>query len=146
MPPDTNCVFCKIIAGDAPARIVESWSDAIAFVPLVPVTPGHVLVVPREHVADALARPFVTALTFSLATQYAVARGMTSVNLLTSAGVAATQSVFHLHVHVVPRSADDGLMLPWGTAYGENPAAPHRCRQMIELERRLADSSRSSGS
>lgn len=50
-------------------------------------------------------------------------------NLITSAGAAATQSIDHLHIHFVPRKVDDGLMTPWGTIYGDEPSAPHWCRQ-----------------
>jgi len=106
---DPDCVFCDIVAGDSPADIVTEWLDTIAFVPLNPVTEGHVLIVPRRHVRDALDVPAVTAATMKRAAEYAEH----PCNLITSAGAAATQTVFHLHIHVVPRRADDGLALPW---------------------------------
>ena len=55
-----SCVFCEIVAGRAPAKMVVEWSDAVAFVPLNPVVEGHTLVVPRVHVADATDSPNVT--------------------------------------------------------------------------------------
>jgi histidine triad (HIT) family protein len=132
----SECVFCDIVAGDAPARIVAEWPDAIAFVPLGPVIDGHVLIVPREHVRDFADSPSATAATMRRAAEYAAGRH-DSANLITSMGRAATQSVFHLHVHVVPRAVDDQLMVPWGTVYGDDPQAPHWCRVAQGLQDRL---------
>jgi diadenosine tetraphosphate (Ap4A) HIT family hydrolase len=61
-----------------------------------------------------------------------------SFNLITSAGRAATQSIDHLHIHVVPRTVDDKLMTPWGTIYGDEPTAPHWCRVAQELQDSVA--------
>lgn len=132
----TSCVFCDIVAERAPATVVRSTATSLIIVPLSPVTPGHVLVIPRLHVADAATDPGVTSHTMFDASVYA-AEHHEQFNILTSAGEAATQSVFHLHVHVVPRAVDDMLMLPWGTLHGERPQDPHRCRGMIALERQL---------
>lgn len=117
MPSTHQCVFCKIIAGELPSIKVAEWPDAIAIVPLDPVTggrfshgDGHVLVIPKAHVADYSTDPMVTAATFGHAAE--LARGRDS-NLITSKGEAATQTVFHLHVHLVPRVAGDSLPLPW---------------------------------
>lgn len=105
------CVFCEIIAGRAPAAIVvDTWPDAIAIVPKNPVTLGHVLVIPRVHVDDMAEDPLVTAVTMARAAELAT---IGACNLITSRGEAATQTVRHLHVHVVPRRAGDGLHLPW---------------------------------
>jgi histidine triad (HIT) family protein len=106
-----GCVFCEIVAQQSFADVVQSWPDALAFVPLDPVTEGHVLVVPREHVADVTEDPEVSALTMHRAAELAPP----DCNIITSAGVAATQSVFHLHLHIVPRHEGDGLNLPWST-------------------------------
>lgn len=108
----TDCVFCEIVVGRSPAAIVAEWREAIAVVPLGPVVDGHILVIPRVHVTDAATNAAVTAITFGLAAQYAQEQGQ-PFNLITSAGVEATQSVFHLHVHYVPRAAGDELALPW---------------------------------
>lgn len=129
-----GCAFCRIINGHEAATLVRGWSDAVAFVPLDPVTSGHVLVVPRTHVDDATASPEVTAAVFGRAAE--LAGRYEAVNLLTSVGRAATQSVFHLHVHVIPRRAGDGLMLPWGTT--GDPHEPHTCPGMAELAAELA--------
>jgi histidine triad (HIT) family protein len=107
------CVFCEIVTGDAPATIVREWDDALAFVPLGPVVAGHVLVIPKRHVADVTEDPAVSAAAMRAASELAVP----PCNVITSAGPEATQTVRHLHLHVVPRRAGDGLALPW---------APHR--------------------
>lgn len=134
----SGCVFCGIVAGRAPATIVGSTPHTLIIVPLGPVVDGHVLVIPRQHVADAAEDLTVTADVMADAAAWAGHQG-TPFNLITSAGRAATQSVFHLHVHYVPRAEDDGLMVPWGTAWGENPQDPHRCRGMVALQAQLDD-------
>jgi histidine triad (HIT) family protein len=114
----SECVFCDIAAGEAPAEIINSNGFSMTIVPLNPVTPGHVIVIPRKHVRDALSDPNVTGLVMHSAAlmgqrlrkyhpDYA------SVNIITSVGAPATQTVFHLHIHVVPRREGDGLHLPW---------------------------------
>lgn len=108
---DRDCVFCKIASGEAPAQVVYLWHDAIAIRPLNPVCRDHVLVIPRRHVADALEDVTVTGLAFTRAAQIAPY----PCNLITSVGTEATQTVMHLHVHIVPRAAGDGLLLPWNT-------------------------------
>lgn len=117
LPP--TCAFCAIVDGRAPATVMRRWRDAIAIVPLNPVTEGHVLVIPRWHVVDALEEPQVTADVMRYAAEYA----QRPANIITSAGVEATQTVFHLHVHVVPRREGDGLALPWTGHSGSNEAS-----------------------
>lgn len=136
-----NCVFCDIVAGTGPVQMVREWSDAIAFTPLNPVTDGHVLVVPRVHVPDAVHDPMVTAATMQRAAD--LAREWPSSNIITSVGKPATQTVFHLHIHVVPRAPGDWLMLPWGTA--GDPHAPHWCRVAEQLSQQLTDREEGSG-
>ena len=128
-----GCVFCGIVAGTEPAEMVWKWDDAIAFTPLNPVTPGHTLVVPRVHVADATVNLAVTAAMMVHAS--ALALGYEATNILTSVGAAATQSVFHLHIHMIPRFVGDQLMVPWGTT--GDPRLPHRCKGMDRLEAEL---------
>lgn len=110
----TTCVFCDIIEGREPATVIAQWSDAIAFTPLQPVTSGHMLVVPLTHVPDFTADPQVTARVMARAAEVASAMEPAAHwNLITSKGQHATQTVRHLHVHLVPRRLDDGLPLPW---------------------------------
>lgn len=104
-----DCVFCARVAN---ADFEYAWKHAVAFAPLNPVTPGHMLVVPRVHVPDFASNPFVTARVIKAAALLA-GNLFEDCNLITSRGSAATQSVFHLHIHLVPRHAGDGLALPW---------------------------------
>lgn len=110
-----GCVFCDILRGAIPADVVASIGVGIAFRPLNPVTDGHLLVIPRFHFNDALADPEVTGEVFAFAAALAKDAGLPC-NLISSAGREATQSVPHLHVHIVPRRENDGLALPWTEA------------------------------
>jgi histidine triad (HIT) family protein len=107
------CVFCDIIAGRSPAKAVHRGQYAMAFEPLNPVTQGHTLVVPFEHVQDALDKPEVTGRAMQYASDISWRLGYAPLNIITSVGPEATQTVFHLHIHLVPRSPGDGLALPW---------------------------------
>lgn len=107
-----GCAFCDVVAGRTSAVVVRAWDDVVAIVPRGGgVTEGHVLVLPRVHVPDAGTDPAVTAAVMRRAAELMAERP--AANLITSKGAAATQTVFHLHVHVVPRAAGDGLRLPW---------------------------------
>ncbi|MFE5159166.1 HIT family protein [Streptomyces sp. NPDC056697] len=107
------CVFCQIVDNEAPADVVWEWDDAMAIVPLGPVVDGHTLIIPKTHVADFAEEPWVSAATMGRAAELAQILGVGACNIITSRGRAATQSVFHLHLHLVPRAVDDGLALPW---------------------------------
>lgn len=105
----TNCVFCEIIRGELPCTLIHEWDSCIAIIPTKPVTPGHVLVIPKIHVKDFTESPLISAETMRCVAELAVA----PCNVISSAGIAATQSVFHLHMHIVPRMNNDDLLLPW---------------------------------
>jgi histidine triad (HIT) family protein len=108
---DDDCVFCAIVAGTVPSWQVYADEHAVAFLDLAPWHRGHTLVVPRRHVPDlvtgapALAEiaPAVDAVA-RLLKQRLAADGL---NLLSSAGPVAGQEVHHLHIHVIPRYADE---------------------------------------
>lgn len=106
-----TCIFCAIAAGSAPATVVRTWPETIAISPRHPVTPGHTLIIPRIHVADVGQDPGVSAATMMRAAE--LAAELPAANVITSRGAAATQTVFHLHLHIVPRALGDGLPLPW---------------------------------
>jgi histidine triad (HIT) family protein len=119
-----DCIFCAIAAGHAPARIVAETERTLAFLDLNPATRGHTLVIPRDHARDLHdVAPADLAEVATTAQQVAAAAiaelGAAGVNLLQSSGAAAFQTVFHLHVHVIPRYPDDGLVLPWTPAPGD---------------------------
>ncbi len=108
----TDCIFCQIVARKSPAKFVSSTPDAITIHPLNPVTVGHLIVIPTKHVADFTTDPDVSALAMREAANVAAIYGYPC-NIITSKGREATQSVFHLHLHIVPRAENDGLALPW---------------------------------
>lgn len=108
------CPFCEIVADRAPATILEDWNGAMAIKPRNPVTAGHTLIIPKVHVIDFAASVPISAMTMDYAARFVTEwYPDTDVNVITSRGAAATQTVFHLHVHVVPRTDGDGLHLPW---------------------------------
>lgn len=109
--PASPCIFCEIAHGRAPSTVVRAWTDALAIVPLNPVVDGHVLIIPNTHVDDFTTDPIVSAATMARAAELAADSG--PCNIITSRGRAAMQSVFHLHLHLVPRAENDGLALPW---------------------------------
>lgn len=124
METKDDCIFCSIVAGEAPAAIVESDERAIAFLDISPATRGHTLVIPRNHSDDLLKidpddLAHVTRMAQSIAQRMPERLGCDGVNLLNCCGPVAWQTVFHFHMHVVPRYADDPLKLPW------IPEAPH---------------------
>lgn len=111
-----GCVFCRMVDGREPRP--EDWQDhgkIVSFTPLEPVTPGHRLFVPKFHEPNASSDPALTGSAFTQAAKWARHNGPTiqDHNLIINSGRAATQSVFHVHVHYVPRAKDDGLALPW---------------------------------
>ncbi|MDQ0694249.1 HIT family protein [Streptomyces sp. W4I9-2] len=116
-----SCVFCAIAAGDAPATIVREWPDALAIRPRGGVNGGHVLVLPRVHVEDAGVDIEVTRAVMGRAAE--LMAELPAANLITSKGEAATQTVFHLHVHVLFREEGDGLPLPWTPQHEARAAA-----------------------
>lgn len=118
----SDCVFCRIVAGQAPATIVREWDDAIAIRPRSGgCTDGHVFVLPRVHVEDAGVDVEVTKAVMGRAAE--LMAELPAANLITSKGVEATQSVFHLHVHIVPRRDGDSLPLPWTPQHEARAAA-----------------------
>lgn len=98
--------------------MVWEWDDAIAIVPLGPVVDGHTLVIPKRHVDDFTTDPSVSAATMLRASWLAERLLSGACNMITSRGREATQSVFHLHLHLVPRRDNDGLALPWYSGKG----------------------------
>lgn len=108
---DPDCPFCNY-AGPT----LRDYDNVIVFEPLNPVTPGHVLVVPKAHTPDVSEWPWLSAVVMAAVSNYIHETEIGDCNIITSKGKAATQTVFHLHVHIVPRREGDGLMLPWSAA------------------------------
>jgi histidine triad (HIT) family protein len=121
---DPDCLFCKIVAGELPSTRIYEDERTIAFMDINPATRGHALVIPREHArdlheigADDLAACAQTAQLIAARARDKL--GCDGVNLLNSCGPAAWQTVFHFHMHVIPRYSDDPLRLPWVPGPGD---------------------------
>ena len=121
---DPDCLFCKIAAGDLPATVVYEDSRTLAFMDINPGSRGHLLVIPRAHSKDLLeieaedlAAVAHTAQTMAQRVKDRLAAD--GVNLINSCGSKAWQTVFHFHVHVIPRYDGDTLRLPWQPAPGD---------------------------
>jgi histidine triad (HIT) family protein len=113
-----TCVFCKIIAGQIPASVVYQDERTIAFMDIGAVNPGHMLVAAKPHVEnifgldDALSAAVMRTATH-VARALKTAFAPDGVNLFQANGAAAEQTVFHFHIHVLPRRHGDGLKLVW---------------------------------
>jgi histidine triad (HIT) family protein len=135
MAADPDCIFCKIVAGEIPATRVAEEERAIAFMDISPATRGHVLVIPREHAVDLTeVGPEDLAACARLAQRVARRQldvlGADGVNLLNSCGAAAWQTVFHFHIHVIPRYEGDPLRLPWVPEPGDPDAIAATGREL----------------
>ena len=113
-----NCIFCKIIDGSIPSTVVYEDADFKAIMDISPAAKGHVLILPKKHCADLLTIDGdVAAKAFGIASKIANAQkkalGCDGINLLQNSGEAAWQSVFHLHIHLIPRYKDDNVAFPW---------------------------------
>jgi histidine triad (HIT) family protein len=124
MAADPDCLFCKIVAGEIPATRVYEDERTIAFMDINPGTRGHLLVIPREHAMDLLSIGPEDLAACTRTAQILAARATDrleadGVNLLNSCGSQAWQTIFHFHVHVIPRYAGDPLQLPWQPTPGD---------------------------
>ena len=116
--PSNTCPFCQIIRGDAPATVVYRWDDCIAFTPRRPATLGHTLVVPVRHVISLWDPEISSAIKVAvrvreLAVAMKASLDLDGLNIIQSNGAAATQTVPHLHVHLVPRYPGDAMGAIW---------------------------------
>jgi histidine triad (HIT) family protein len=122
---DPDCLFCGIVAGTIPSETIDSDERTVAFMDINPATPGHALVVPREHSADLLeiGEEDLTATVLAaqrLSRRMKDALDADGIDLINACGAAAWQTVFHFHIHVVPRYEDDPLKLPWVPTPGDS--------------------------
>ena len=114
----SDCIFCQIVAGEIPAQIVAEDERTVAFMDINPATRGHTLVIPKRHSTDLLDTEAEDLQAVIMTAQRVARRAVErldadGVNLLNSTRPAAWQTVFHFHVHVIPRYEDDPLRLPW---------------------------------
>jgi histidine triad (HIT) family protein len=124
MSAQPDCLFCKIVGGEIPATIVAQDERTIAFMDINPATRGHALVIPRAHARDVHDIGLEDLQAVAATAQRIAARarenlGADGVTLMNSSGAAAWQTVFHFHMHVIPRYEGDPLKLPWVPAPGD---------------------------
>ena len=129
-----SCVFCEISQGRRDSNVIYQTDAVICFLPLTLQAYGHTIIAPKQHFADIYTIPEViltslTAVTKTLALHYKEQINATGVNLLHASGISAQQSVFHFHVHLIPRFENDGLNL-W-------PEFPTKTYNMDEMLKKL---------
>ncbi len=136
MSIDSDCVFCKILAGQIPCAEVYSDEHALAFLDIGPLADGHLLLIPRRHhrhLSDVPPEELaaVTRLIPPLGRALRRATQAAGFNLLCNEGAAAGQEVPHVHFHLIPRTAGDGLGYRWNA--GKYP--PGRMDEMLAAYR-----------
>jgi len=121
VPDASSCIFCNIVEGFARADVVRDWGDVVAFRPLNPRNDGHTLIVPRSHFGRPDDDPETYGALSATAAKLAGESG-SDYHLIINAGPYAEQTVFHLHVHLLPRRRDDDIRMPWDEcACGDGP-------------------------
>ena len=127
MTHDPACIFCRIVGGQIPCHRLYEDEATLAFLDINPANPGHALAIPKAHHPNLLETP-PALLARVIATAQRVAQAVQDelkpdgLNLLQANGPGAAQSVFHLHLHVLPRRLDDGLLMNWGLQPGDQGA------------------------
>ncbi len=124
MADDANCVFCKIIAGTIPSFKLYEDAATLAFLDINPGNPGHALVIPKAHAANLYASAdkdlaAVMATVRKVATAIEKTVKPDGLNLVQANGPGAAQSVFHFHMHILPRRSGDELKMNWGLKPGD---------------------------
>lgn len=134
---DPNCIFCKVVAGELPSEQIDSDERTITVMDINPATRGHAVVITRTHAENLSEVTDDDALAAMQSARRVVDRMRATLqpagfNILHNIGRAAWQSIFHFHVHVVPRYEDDPLELPWIPA----PADPAELARVADEIRR----------
>ncbi|WP_336001558.1 HIT family protein [Halorientalis halophila] len=120
-----DCPFCAIVDGDAPASVVRETEDTLAFMDIAPVTEGHALVIPKAHSAGlAGLDPDTGGELFRVSQEIAAALRASDlptdgINLFLADGAVAGQEVFHVHLHVIPRTEGDDVALSFERSHPE---------------------------
>jgi histidine triad (HIT) family protein len=132
---DPDCLFCKIVAGDLPSTRVYEDERTIAFMDINPGSRGHLLVIPRAHSRDLLEiapedLDAVARTAQVMARRVKDKLAADGVNLINACGSVAWQTVFHFHVHVIPRYEGDPLRLPWQPAPGDRDDIAAAAREL----------------
>ncbi len=138
-----DCTFCQIVSGELPADYVDEDDRTVAFMDINPATHGHLLVVPRSHVTDVMSAPeedwlavAVTARRMARWTIGAFKAGGVDLVQANSDGACGAQTIFHLHVHVVPRYHDDRLGQWWRQETADPSEITEAARALVDFGRR----------
>ena len=128
-----DCIFCKIIRGEIPSFRVYENDQALGFMDINPINPGHALVIPKFHAENIFTTPDewmagAAIVTRKVSRAVQTALNPYGMNIVQANGPGAKQSVFHLHIHIVPRLKDDGLMMNWPI----NPGKMDEIRALAE--------------
>ena len=124
----SDCLFCKIIAGDIPSLKVYEDEHVYAFMDIMPLTKGHTLLIPKTHCQDLFEMPEDVARNLyaaapKVANAIKAAFNPAGMNTINNNGAAAGQTVFHYHLHLVPRyNESDGYKVEWNSRQAEFPA------------------------
>ena len=115
---DENCIFCKIAAGEIPSKTLYEDEEFRVILDLGPANKGHALILPKDHYADLFALPEekaekVIRLAKKMGTQIKDALHADGLNLVQNNGECAGQTVFHFHMHIIPRFKNDGQKIGW---------------------------------
>lgn len=134
---DENCIFCKILAGEIPSTAVYEDDDFKAILDVNPAARGHVIILPKNHAANIYELPDedaskIMVVAKKIATAIEKAYHCDGVNILQNNGEAAGQTVFHLHVHVIPRFKGDTVNIGW--KQGDMPEDLDAIRKEIQAQ------------
>lgn len=135
-----DCIFCRIVSGEIPATKVWDDDNCVVFMDIFPVSRGHILIVPKKHVDNFVSLPVELILPLFAAAQKVAtatvrAAGAPAFNLTINNGRESGQEVFHLHLHVIPRTAGDGLKTWPKISYVEDEAVALSAKIKSELEK-----------
>lgn len=135
---DENCIFCKLANGDIPTATVYEDEYLRAIMDAAPANKGHIIILPKSHAANIyeledeyISRAFVLAKKLAVALKKLT--GCDGVNILQNNGGAAGQTVFHFHVHVIPRFKDDDCTIVWKPTSYEDGEASEVAKKIAEL-------------
>ena len=135
---DENCIFCKLANGDIPTATVYEDEYLRAIMDAAPANKGHIIILPKSHAANIyelddeyVSRAFVLAKKLAVALKKLT--GYDGVNILQNNGEAAGQTVFHFHVHVIPRFKNDDCTIVWKPTSYEDGEASEVAKKIAEL-------------
>jgi len=137
-----SCPFCRIASHEQPAEVLQEDEDALALMDLYPATPGHVLVIPKQHIENIYELPpelGAHLMVMAIGIARAIRQGLSpaGLNLIQSNETAGGQTIPHFHLHIVPRYKDDLVALSFG--HGNAPAPTGDLRRMASLIRKTLD-------